>query len=104
MMPDNTYVIYFEKRFKKVLDELPEDIVKVFNAKLNYFRENPNHPSLNTKLLIVSTQKLKQLGIDQVYEFYINRKDYRCLFYVIHEQKEIIIAYLGNHTQIKNKL
>lgn len=100
---DNSYTIFFEKRFQRALDGLPEDIKRAFNAKMDYFRNNPNHPSLNTKTLTVSLQKLKQLGVDRVYEFYINRKDYRCVFYVIDEPREIIIAYIGNHTQIKNK-
>ena len=100
---DNSYKIFFEKRFQRVLDCLPEDIKVAFDAKTDYFRSNPKHPSLNTKSLTVSVKKLKQLGVDQVYEFYINRKDYRCVFYVIHESKEIIIAFIGNHTQIKNK-
>jgi mRNA-degrading endonuclease HigB of HigAB toxin-antitoxin module len=70
---------------------------------MSYFQGNPNHPSLNTKTLTVSSKRLKELGVDQIYEFYINRKDYRCIFYVIHDTKEIIIAYIGNHTQVKNK-
>jgi hypothetical protein len=100
---DNSYKIYYEKKFKHALEGLPEDVKKAFNAKMNYFRNNSKHPSLNTKKLTVSTQKLKQLEVDQVYEFYINRKDYRCVFYVIHKSKEIIIAYIGNHTQVNNK-
>lgn len=103
MMLDSFYSIFFEKRFERVLSNLPADVKKAFDAKMKYFRSNPSHPSLNTKLLTVSLQKLKQLGVDQVYEFYINRKDYRCIFYVTHTPKEIIIAYIGNHTQIKNK-
>ena len=103
-MLDDSYVIYIEKKFQKHLSNLPEDVKKVFDAKMNYFRQNPSHPSLNTKTYNVSKKKLKDLGVDQVYEFYINRKDYRCIFYVNHEpSKEIIIAYVGNHTQIKNK-
>ena len=100
---DNSYTILFEKRFQRVLDKLPEDVKDAFNAKMDYFRSNPHYPSLNTKPLTVSVQKLKQLGVDQVYEFYINRRDYRCVFYVIHEAKEVIIVYIGNHTQVKNK-
>lgn len=103
MLLNNSYTIFFERRFERILDGLPQDIRKAFDAKMDYFRGNPSHPSLNTKLLTVSVQKLKQLGVDQVFEFYINRKDYRCVFYVIHETKEIIIAFIGNHTQIKNK-
>ena len=103
MTLDKSYAILYEKRFQRILNDLPQDVMKAFDAKLEYFRNNPKHPSLNTKPLIVSDQKLRQLGVDQVYEFYINRKDYRCVFYVIHESKEIIIAYIGNHTQVKNK-
>jgi len=103
-MLDSSYIIYIEKRFDKCLRDLPEDVTEVFHCKMEYFRKNPSHPSLNTKICSVSKKKLKELGVDQVYEFYINRKDYRCIFYVIHDVKEIIIAFIGNHTQVKNKL
>ena len=103
-MLDSSYSIYIEKRFERSLRNLPPNIKKVFDEKMEYFRNNPSHPSLNTKQYSVSKNKLKELGVDQVYEFYINRKDYRCIFYVTHEIKEIIIAYVGNHTQVKNKL
>ena len=82
---------------------MPSNIKEVFDEKLDYFKKNPSHPSLNTKPYTVSQKTLKGLGVDQVYEFYINRKEYRCVFYVTHEPKEIIIAFVGNHTQIKNK-
>ena len=103
MALDKSYKIFFERRFQRILDDLPEDVRKAFDAKMDYFKDNPNHPSLNTKPLAISVKKLKQLGVDQVYEFYINRKDYRCVFYVTHEPKEIIIAFIGNHTQVRNK-
>lgn len=103
MTLDRSYAICYEKRFQRILEGLPEDVRKAFDSKIEYFRKNPHHPSLNTKLYAVSVQTLKQLGVDQVYEFYINRKDYRCIFYVTHEPKEIIIAFIGNHTQVKNK-
>ena len=100
---DNSYKIYLENRFHKYLKNLPPQVKKVFDEKMEYFRNNPSHPSLNTKPYSVSNKKLRELGVDQIYEFYINRKDYRCVFYVIHETKEIIIAYVGNHSQIKNR-
>lgn len=103
-MLDSSYKIFIEKRLEKCLKDLPEDVRQVFDDKMEYFRNNPSHPSLNTKTYSVSKKKLRELGVDQVYEFYINRKDYRCIFYVTHEPREIIIAYVGNHTQIKNKL
>jgi len=102
-MLDNSYKIFHEKRLEKNLKDLPFQIREVFKEKLNYFKKNPFHPSLNTKQYSVSQKVLKDLGVDQVYEFYINRKDYRCIFYVIHESKEIIIAFVGNHSQVKNK-
>ena len=102
-MLDSTYTTYIEKRFDKCVRNLPPNIKEVFDKKLDYFKNNPSHPSLNTKPYTVGKKTLKELGVDQVYEFYINRKEYRCIFYVIHESKEIIIAFVGNHTQIKNK-
>lgn len=102
-MLDSTYNIFIEKRFERCVKNLPPNIKEVFDEKLNYFKNNPSHPSLNTKPYSVSQKTLKALGVDQVFEFYINRKEYRCIFYVINKTKEIIIAFVGNHTQIKNK-
>ncbi|MDP2593502.1 MAG: hypothetical protein Q8P52_02540 [bacterium] len=101
---DSSYTIYVSTRFNKNLDNLPRQIKELFDEKMEYFRKNPLHPSLNTKRYIVSQKKLRELGVDQVFEFYINRKDYRCVFYVAHGPKEIIIAFVGNHTQVRNKL
>ena len=103
-MLDNSYKIFIDSKFEKSLRGLPKNVIDVFNEKMEYFRHNPSHPSLNTKQCSVSKSKLKELGVDQVYEFYINRKDYRCLFYVTNETKEIIIACIANHTQVRNKL
>jgi len=61
---DKSYTIFFEKKFQKALDELPEDIRSVFKAKMDYFRSNPKHPSLNTKPYAVSPKRLKQLGVE----------------------------------------
>jgi len=101
---DASYDVKYEKRFKKWVEEnLPKHLKPVLDAKLKYFVENPFHPSLNTKPYGgVSTQTLKRLSVDQIYEFYINGKKYRCLVYVIHETKELIIAYIGTHDQLKN--
>ena len=103
-MLDSTYTILIDSGLDKILKKLPEDVRKVFNRKLEYFKSNPNHPSLNTKPYQVSEKFLKNLEIDQVFEFYINRRDYRCILYVSHLKKEVIIAFIGNHTQISNRL
>ena len=102
MTLEEGYEISYDKKFDDwIKKNLPHQYKKVLDRKLKYFRENPNHPSLNTKPYSGLTDKTKkQLGIDEVYEFYINRKGYRCLLYVIHETKEIIIVFIGNHDQI----
>jgi len=89
-----------EKIIKKNLDSR---LKKVFEKKLGYFKQNPYHPSLNTKKLNCSSSVLKDLGVDEVYEFYINRRDYRCVIYVNHGDQSIIVANVGNHNQIKRK-
>ena len=48
-MLDNTYTIFIEKRFERCVKNLPPDIKEVFDKKLDYFKKNPSHPSLNTK-------------------------------------------------------
>lgn len=98
------YKILLEQRLQKsIKDNLPTEYKEVFEIKLRYLAKNPSHPSLNTKPYAVSKKTLRDLGVSEVWEFYINRKEYRCIFYVTHSDKTIIVAYVGNHKQIKNK-
>ena len=98
------YRILVERKFEKIIQKnLPKEYREVFDEKIRYLSSNPEHPSLNTKQFHVSKKILSNLGVDEVWEFYINRKQYRCIFYLSHIDKIIIIAYIGNHTQIKNK-
>ena len=100
----NEYKIFIDQDLKKSIDKnLPEILRKVFDRKMGYFSKNPFHPSLNTKKYNTCEATLKRLIVDEVWEFYINRKGYRCIFYVIHSEKRIIIADVGNHDQIKRK-
>ena len=98
------YGIFTHPDLQKSLDKnLPECFRKVFDRKMAYFAKNFHHPSLNTKKYNTRKQTLKRLGIDEVWEFYINRKDYRCIFYVIHEEKKIIIVDVGKHSQLERR-
>ena len=100
---DESYEVKCEKKFDQwVRKNLPKNLKSVLDKKLEYFSENPGHPSLNTKPYHVSEKTKKQLGVDDVYEFYVNRKQYRCLVYVIHSSKELIIAHIGTHDQLRN--
>jgi len=98
------YEILISQSLQKSLKKnLPQRYREVFDKKMKYLSENPLHPSLNTKFYNVSKKILKNLNVDEVWEFYINRKEYRCIFYVSHTDKEVIIAFVGNHSQVKNK-
>lgn len=100
---DGKYKIFKIKKFEQSIESLPKPIKKVLDEKLDYLSENPNHPSLNTKQYNgVSDKVKKQLKIDDVCEFYINRKQYRCLLYVRHELKQIILVCVGTHGELKN--
>lgn len=96
------YNIYTERKFEKwVRKNLPQKYKKLLDEKLKYFEENPNHPSLNTKPYTgVSQKTLAQLDIEAVFEFYINM-DYRVVLYVNHSKKEIILAFVGDHDEVK---
>ena len=95
------YTILVHKKFAKVIDKkLPAQLKKVLNRKLNYLKDNPRHPSLNTKALNVAESWCHQRGIDEVFEFRINM-GFRCVFYVSHARREIILAFVGNHDDIK---
>ncbi len=98
------YNILISPDLKKGINKnLPENIRNVFNRKMDYFSKNPHHPSLNTKKYNTCETTLKRLMVDEIWEFYINRKGYRCIFYVIHSEKNIIIADVGNHDQLKKR-
>ena len=98
---DGSYKILVHKGFKKtVRKKLPSHLAKALDKKISYLKNNPRHPSLNTKALHVSDAWCKQRGVDEVFEFRITMA-FRCVFYVIHDQKEIILAYAGNHDDIK---
>lgn len=101
---DSSYTILIHKDLEKsVKKDLPAHLKKVFERKLQYLRDNPRHPSLNTKQLTASNQRLRQLGIDEAWEFRINM-GFRCIFYVIHERKEIIIFRVGDHEDVKRHM
>lgn len=103
MRPDNSYSIATHEKFQKALGKnLPGNLRKIFNRKIEYLAANPRHPSLNTKPYLVSRAKLKELGVDEVWEFYINMS-FRCVFYLIHGEKLMILAYVGDHDKVKKK-
>jgi mRNA-degrading endonuclease RelE of RelBE toxin-antitoxin system len=100
---EGVYNICFIKKYEDSIKSLPSHIKDVLREKLEYFSKNHNHPSLNTKQYNGLSEKTKkQLNIDEVGEFYINRKKYRCLFYVRHSDKKIILVYVGTHDALKN--
>lgn len=104
MSPINNYEIFIHPNLKKSIEKnLPEKLRKIFDRKIEYFSENPFYPSLNTEKYNVSKKTLKRLGVDGVWEFYINRREYRCIFYTIDSEQKIIIVYVGKHKQIKRK-
>lgn len=98
---DRSYRVLAHKKFEKIVrKKLPSQLVKILNRKIAYLKNNPRHPSLNTKPLHVSKDWCQQRGIDEVFEFRITQS-FRCVFYVIHKEQEIILAFVGNHDDIK---
>ena len=97
---DGSYKVLTLSKFNKSIKKnLPRQLKGVLDRKIKYLAENPHHPSLNTKALRVSIQKCAQLGVDKVWEFYINR-DFRCIFYERSSDKEIILIMVGNHENV----
>lgn len=102
-MNSEKYDILIDQSLEKIIKKnLPANLSKVLTRKIKYLAENPNHPSLNTKQLNISQQKLKVLGADEVWEFRINMS-FRCVCYLMHKDKKLIIAFAGNHDEIKKK-
>lgn len=103
MRPDSSYTIVIHEKFQKTLKKnLPGYLRKIFDRKVKYLATNPQHPSLNTKQYTISQAKLKDLGVDEVWEFRINMST-RCIFYLDHTERLMILAYVGDHTEVKNR-
>lgn len=103
MKPDSSYsVVAHPKLQKSIRKNLPPDLKKIFDRKVNYLAENPEHPSLNTKQFNVSRVKLKELEVDEVWEFRINMS-FRCIFYLDYANRLMILAYVGDHTEVRNR-
>lgn len=103
MKPDKSYSVQALPAIEKTIRKnLTPDLKRIFDKKVENLAADPSWPSLNTKPLHVSEQSLKQLGVDEVYEFRINMS-YRCVFYLIHAEKLMILAYVGNHEQVARK-
>lgn len=97
------YSVTLEPRLKKSLKKcLPSNLLKTFEKKIKYLAQNPFHPGLNTKQIRVSEETLRKLGVDEVWEFYINRK-FRCIIYVVHVDNSLIISFVGKHDDVVRK-
>lgn len=103
--PENNdeYTILKSDEYEQSRDCLTEGLINVLDQKLEYFRKNPKHPSLNTKPLNPSAKKKKKLerqGVSRVFEFYINRKEWRCVVYIFEEQKIVYLVRIMNHREV----
>ncbi len=100
---NESYSILTDPKLEKYIKKnLPQSLKSVLNRKLKYLAGNPSHPSLNTKQYNCSSKVLNSLGVDQIYEFYINMS-FRCVLYVVHDKKCVIIAFVGDHKQVSTK-
>ena len=100
---NNEYQIIESDQLEKSSGRLNEAELRVYKEKLTYLSRNPRHPSLSTKPLHPSSKRKKQLaqqGVSQVYEFYINRKQWRCILYIYDEQKVVYVVGIMNHGEV----
>ena len=101
------YTVYvIEEFWNSAKRNVPQKYHDLIKKKLEFFKTNPRYPSLNTKPYACSSktkEALKRQGVDEIWEFYVNGKKYRCVFYVLHATKELIVVFIGSHDQIRNK-
>lgn len=96
---NDTYSIHTDKHLLHQLRKNRE-LKRLLDNKMHLLQLNLFHASLDTKLIVVSQQKLNKLGVDAVYQFRLNT-GFRCIFYAIHKTREIILIFVGNHDQVK---
>lgn len=101
------YKVLIHKDLQKCIDKRKPPfnipfLLKAFETKVEYLREDCSHPSLNFKPYKVSDKTKKQIGVTDIYEFYINMS-IRCLVYVLDNERELILYNVGNHKETKQK-
>lgn len=93
--------------FESSCVNLGDEELELLERKLEYLKDNPRHPSLNTKQLHPGKKTLKRLsgqGVDRVYEFYINKKQWRCIVYIFEEKKIVWVVGIMNHEEVRKHL
>lgn len=101
---DEQYSVKATKDFDKIVrKKLTSQLKKALDQKIKLFSKQLNYPSLNTKKLNVSQRFLKSQNIDEVWEFRINM-GFRCIFYVMENEKIIVLVFVGNHEDVKKFL
>ena len=103
--PENSdgYLLLKSDEYEQSCSCLTESEVKILDQKLEYLKNNPRHPSLNTKSLNPSAKKKKKLerqGVSRVCEFYVNRKQWRCVVYIFEKQKIVYLVSIMNHDEV----
>ncbi len=98
------YKILLDKDLDKYIRKnLSPDLKKAFDKKLKFLKEDCRYPSLNFKPYNISDKAKNQLGVSDIYEFYINMS-FRCLVYVLDDKQELILFFIGNHEEVKRKI
>ncbi|MFA6519155.1 MAG: hypothetical protein WCV93_05950 [Candidatus Shapirobacteria bacterium] len=98
---DSSYGVFFDKSFSRSFAKnIPKGLKKSFDQKLKLLSNDPKYPSLNIKKLNVSQKFLKVNQVDEVGEFRINLS-YRCIFYLVHAEKQVILVFVGDHQEVK---
>jgi len=85
--------IFVTKTFQELYRELPKTIRRKADSKTQIFRQNPFHPSLQTKKLEPHHQEIWSFWID---------KDYRIKFRFISSNK-VHFLFIGNRKDIYRK-
>lgn len=97
------YSVVTDPKFNKwIKKNLPSQLKKVLDQKIKYLASNLQHPSLNNKKYGVNQQTLKQYGADEIWEFRINM-GFRCVYYVVHADQQIILAFVGDHDEVRHR-
>lgn len=83
-------VIRFNSRFKKDYQKSPKKIKAAFETRLQLFKENPYHTTLNNHPL---------LGVYKGYRSINITGDWRALYTQIRED-EVIFVMIGKHSKL----
>ena len=96
------YETLSNKTYRECLQRLDSRIIKAINKKLEYLKNDLDHPGLNLKPYVASSNHpiLSKLNITKFHEIRLNYH-FRAIIAINYEKCIIYLLFVGTHDEVK---